>query len=407
MNADTIIRPYRIGIRPDTRVGLLLQHIDRVPSHRGSLPARVDAPRHLGPLGLSARLSLRDTEMLDARRPAPRRLRAVLRGCLLTGKGGRFLGGGVRNVGHLAHRLTPLCPSIVLLDERVDRFPDERSLRRNQIDATASVARPDVVSPQPKWPILQSRRRPSSQACPRPLGTEIRNEHRRPFGGLERDRRKGSAPSAGAPRAEKCGGRLCEPSCLFTSVVDCRKSCPAGSNRAVLLGCIAAVSASSAVATPIATRSAGWMKPSARPTPPVRRIASRSGTAQWCSSRTAPRRNRWDLLEDVPRVLVAEHVDAASAPASAPISAPVSKSSPSIRDRSAPPACCRTRSPPPCSGCEVHHLHLTCSILMDGERVDHPHRVALAELLELRDDLAVEVRLVEPATRAAEQAQLP
>ena len=43
----------------------------------------------------------------------------------------------------------------------------------------------------------------------------------------------------------------------------------------------------------------------------------------------------------------------------------------------------------------MHDLHLALGVLVDGERVDHTHGVALAELLELLDDLTVEVRMLE------------
>ena len=45
---------------------------------------------------------------------------------------------------------------------------------------------------------------------------------------------------------------------------------------------------------------------------------------------------------------------------------------------------------------EVGDLDVAVRVLVDGERVDHAHRVALAQLLELRDDLAVELRVREP-----------
>ena len=44
---------------------------------------------------------------------------------------------------------------------------------------------------------------------------------------------------------------------------------------------------------------------------------------------------------------------------------------------------------------EVHDLDLAVCVLVDGERVDHAHGVALAELLELLDDLPVELRVLE------------
>jgi hypothetical protein len=45
---------------------------------------------------------------------------------------------------------------------------------------------------------------------------------------------------------------------------------------------------------------------------------------------------------------------------------------------------------------EVLDLQLPFRVLVDGERVDHAHRVALPQLLQLGDDLAVELRVVEP-----------
>ena len=44
---------------------------------------------------------------------------------------------------------------------------------------------------------------------------------------------------------------------------------------------------------------------------------------------------------------------------------------------------------------EVLDLEVALGVLVDGQRVDHPHRVALAQPLELRDDLAVELRVLE------------
>ena len=40
-------------------------------------------------------------------------------------------------------------------------------------------------------------------------------------------------------------------------------------------------------------------------------------------------------------------------------------------------------------------LDLAGGVLVDGQRVDHAHRVALAQTLELGDDLAVEIGLCE------------
>src|SRR5262245_30280981 len=44
---------------------------------------------------------------------------------------------------------------------------------------------------------------------------------------------------------------------------------------------------------------------------------------------------------------------------------------------------------------EVHDLYLSLRVLVDGERVDHAHGVALAELLQLFENLTVEVRVLE------------
>ena len=43
----------------------------------------------------------------------------------------------------------------------------------------------------------------------------------------------------------------------------------------------------------------------------------------------------------------------------------------------------------------MRHLDLPVGVLVDGERVDHPDGVALAQPLELLDDLPVEVRVIE------------
>jgi hypothetical protein len=45
---------------------------------------------------------------------------------------------------------------------------------------------------------------------------------------------------------------------------------------------------------------------------------------------------------------------------------------------------------------EVPDLELAVGVLVDRERVDHANRVALPQPLELGDDLAAEVRMVEP-----------
>ena len=44
---------------------------------------------------------------------------------------------------------------------------------------------------------------------------------------------------------------------------------------------------------------------------------------------------------------------------------------------------------------QVRDLDLAVGVLVDRQRVDHPHGVALPQPLELVDDLAVEVRVLE------------
>jgi deoxyinosine 3'endonuclease (endonuclease V) len=44
----------------------------------------------------------------------------------------------------------------------------------------------------------------------------------------------------------------------------------------------------------------------------------------------------------------------------------------------------------------VGHLELALGVLVDGQGVDHPDGVALAQPFQLVDDLAVEVGVIEP-----------
>jgi pSer/pThr/pTyr-binding forkhead associated (FHA) protein len=44
------------------------------------------------------------------------------------------------------------------------------------------------------------------------------------------------------------------------------------------------------------------------------------------------------------------------------------------------------------------HLDLSVGVLVNRERVDDLHRVALPQTLQLGDDLAVELRVLEPGT---------
>jgi hypothetical protein len=50
---------------------------------------------------------------------------------------------------------------------------------------------------------------------------------------------------------------------------------------------------------------------------------------------------------------------------------------------------------------EVGDLELTLGVLVDGQGVDHPDGVAVAQPLQLLDDLAMEVGMVEPRTTKA------
>jgi hypothetical protein len=43
----------------------------------------------------------------------------------------------------------------------------------------------------------------------------------------------------------------------------------------------------------------------------------------------------------------------------------------------------------------MRHLNLPLGVFVDGQGVDHPDGVAVAQPLQLGDDLAVEVRVVE------------
>jgi hypothetical protein len=44
----------------------------------------------------------------------------------------------------------------------------------------------------------------------------------------------------------------------------------------------------------------------------------------------------------------------------------------------------------------VGHLHLAVGVLVDGQGVDHPDRVTVAQPFQLLDDLPVEIGVVEP-----------
>src|SRR5512132_1629380 len=104
-----------------------------------------------------------------------------------------------------------------------------------------------------------------------------------------------------------------------------------------------------------------------------------------------------ELLEDVPGLFLVDHVDAICCGLGA-------------GDRTGLHALLAARSEteePADHGAELHRLvlgelaalqygDLTLRILEDDERVDHAHRIALAQPFELVDDLAPEIGLVEP-----------
>ena len=105
------------------------------------------------------------------------------------------------------------------------------------------------------------------------------------------------------------------------------------------------------------------MKPSLMRNPPARAIASRSGTAHWCSKRISAAADAFLALDaetdqcahrgtELDRLVLGEVA-------------------------------------------EMHHLDLSVGVLMHRKRIDDAHRVALAQALELLDDLAVEIRVAE------------
>ena len=132
--------------------------------------------------------------------------------------------------------------------------------------------------------------------------------------------------------------------------------------------------------------------------PPARAIASRSGTAQWCSIRSSAAAESFGISSSTSHSSPEKKsIPPCSATASAPASAPASKpSSPSMpRPISARNLAAELDRLVTGEVAEVHDLDLAVGVLVDRERVDDAHGVALAELLELGDDLTVEVRVLE------------
>ena len=203
----------------------------------------------------------------------------------------------------------------------------------------------------------------------------------------------GRAPSNGASATPggRYGGRCVGRPFSFRSSL----APPRGHRAAVSIACSSC--ASSAESKPDLDRSSGLMKPSLIRNPPARAIASRSGTAQWCS------------------------ISSSAAAESLGMSSRTSQASSSVNTCDALGGRLRTGDRAGLHAllaldpeadqradlaaeldrlvlgevAEVLHLDLALGVLVDGERVDHPHRVALAQPLELGDDLAVEVRVLE------------
>ena len=139
------------------------------------------------------------------------------------------------------------------------------------------------------------------------------------------------------------------------------------------------------------------MKPSLMRKPPARAIASRSGTAQWCSSRMQRGGGVVrDVLDDVPRLLVGEHADAVGRRLGARFGAGVMPSSPSMpRPISAP-----TLLPSSIASSLERLLRCATSISPSASlctaSASITRTVSLSlQALQLGDDLAVELRVLE------------
>ena len=139
------------------------------------------------------------------------------------------------------------------------------------------------------------------------------------------------------------------------------------------------------------------MKPSEMRKPPARAIAFRSGTAQWCSIRSRAAAESLGMSSMMSQASSSSKALMPSAAAWAPASAPSSRpSSPSMpeADQGADLAAELDRL---VLGevAQVEHLDLALGVLVHRQRIDHAHGVALAQALELLDDLAVEVGVLE------------
>ncbi len=139
------------------------------------------------------------------------------------------------------------------------------------------------------------------------------------------------------------------------------------------------------------------MKPSEMRKPPARAIASRSGTAQWCSIRRSAAAESLGISSMMSQASSSSKAAMPSAAAWAPAMAPSSRpSSPSMpRPIRAPIFGADLDRLVLGEVAEVGDLDLPVGVLVHGERVDHADGVALAQALELGDDLAVELGVLE------------
>ena len=166
--------------------------------------------------------------------------------------------------------------------------------------------------------------------------------------------------------------------------------------------------ASSPVTRPISMRSSGLMKPSERRNPPARAIASRRGTAQWCSISSSAAALSFGMSSrtshSAPEKTSTPPSSAISAPALARLEAGVALDA--EPDEGADLAAELDRLVVR-EVAQVLNLDLAVRVLVDRKGVDDADRVARAQALELRLDLAVELGMLEPEHRSAEQARWP
>ena len=139
------------------------------------------------------------------------------------------------------------------------------------------------------------------------------------------------------------------------------------------------------------------MKPSLMRKPPARPIASRSGTAQWCSIRRSAAAESFGISSMMSQASSSSKALMPSARRlGARYRARFQPSSPSMpRPISAPivlPSSIASSLERLLRCCD---LDLSVGVLVHRQRVDHAHGVALAQALELLDDLAVELGVAE------------